>query len=182
MSASRGSNWIQTFSGKRFWPLEPSAADVDIHDIAHALSLICRFTGHVRRFYSVAQHAVAVSAIVSPQNALAGLLHDAAEAYLADVARPAKAGIPGLKDIELAIERAVFERFGLPWPPAPEIKAADDRLLATERRDLLGPCESPWAPYWDTVKPLAHRIDAWDPGHAERRFLQRFFELVKPAA
>lgn len=85
-------HWIQTFLGKPFWPLSPRPEDIDIRDIAHALAMTCRFTGHSQKFYSVAEHSVRVSRIVPAQFALHGLLHDASEAYLCDLSRPIKHG------------------------------------------------------------------------------------------
>src|ERR1017187_10636100 len=76
---------ITTFSGIHFWPLLPNPADIRIEDIAHALSNQCRFAGHAREFYSVAEHSVRVSQLCPPEDALWGLLHDASEAYLTDV-------------------------------------------------------------------------------------------------
>lgn len=87
------SDWIQTFSGKKFFPLEPEKNEYDIHDIAHALSLKCRFGGHCQRFYSVAEHCVRVADIVAPESKLWALLHDAAEAYLPDVCQPIKGDV-----------------------------------------------------------------------------------------
>jgi hypothetical protein len=58
MTQNRAGDWIQTFSGRRFYPADPRPDDMDIGDVAHALSMVCRFNGHVRFHYSVAQHAV----------------------------------------------------------------------------------------------------------------------------
>lgn len=70
-------DWMQTYTGRRFWPLDPVAGDIEIMDIAHALSNQCRYAGHTRFHYSVAQHSVQVSENVAPEHALWGLLHDA---------------------------------------------------------------------------------------------------------
>src|SRR4051812_6540197 len=83
-------DWMQTISGKAFFPLDPRPADVDIQDIAHALAFQCRFGGHVKEFYSVAEHSVRVSLICAHEDAKWGLLHDATEAYLSDIVRPVK--------------------------------------------------------------------------------------------
>lgn len=91
--------WIQTFTGKQFWPLTPKAEDVCIEDIAHALAFKCRFGGHCKTFYSVAEHSCRVAEILRPEHQLIGLLHDAAEAYLPDVAAPIKSAI-GVKTRE----------------------------------------------------------------------------------
>ncbi len=85
MSDVRRGDWIQVRSGRKFHPLDPRPEDVDINDIAHALSNLCRFTGHCTDFYSVAQHSVIASQIVPPASALAALLHDASEAYMGDI-------------------------------------------------------------------------------------------------
>src|SRR5690242_11754504 len=86
----RRGDWMQTYTGRRFWPLDPRVDDIDIGDIAHHLSLVCRFAGACREFYSVAQHCVGVSYVCDPKDALWGLLHDAAEAYVGDMVRPLK--------------------------------------------------------------------------------------------
>ena len=78
--------FVSTFSGGRFHPLKPRIEEVRIEDIAHALSLKCRYSGQCARFYSVAEHSVLVAALVEPRWQPAALLHDAGEAYLADLA------------------------------------------------------------------------------------------------
>jgi hypothetical protein len=86
----RRGDWMQTFTGRAFYPLDPRPEDIDPVDIAHALSLICRYGGHSSRFYSVAEHCVLMSHAVAPEHALWALLHDATEAYLGDMIRPLK--------------------------------------------------------------------------------------------
>src|SRR5579872_2947230 len=87
---SNNQPWIQTASGLEFPLFEPRLDAINIEDIAHGLSMICRFTGQCARFYSVAEHSVHVSHLVPREDAAWGLLHDAAEAYLGDVASPLK--------------------------------------------------------------------------------------------
>lgn len=129
--------WIQTFTGKRFFPLDPKTEDVDIQDIAHALSLLCRFNGHCNQFYSVAQHSVLVSKLVAPEHRLAALLHDATEAYLSDIPRPIKHQLK-LGMIEYKLLIAILNHFGITTYPQKEIKWADNVMLATEARDFMG--------------------------------------------
>ena len=172
-------DWIQTYSGKQFWPLEPRIEDVDIGDIAHALSNLCRYGGHVERFYSVAQHSYFVSKVVPQEHALRGLLHDAAEAYLIDVPRPIKrsVGMEAYTVAEKVLQAAIYERFGLPPEDPPCIKTADNHLLRTEQRDLMKPAPAEWKDY--RVGALRMRIEPWSPRGAEISFLHRFEELTR---
>lgn len=168
---------IVTFTGRIIRPLDPDPADIAIEDIAHSLANQCRFTGHVSRFYSVAQHSVHVSKIVAPHLALAALLHDASEAYLSDVSRPIKRqpefGVV-YKAAEERLMLAVVLRFGLHWPLDDEIHWADDVLLRTEQRDLMPDLlRVPGDDYLDA------RIQPWGPAKAERRFLHRYHKLTE---
>ncbi len=176
------SSVILTVSGKYFDLLDPRSDDFRIEDIAHALSKICRFTGHCREFYSVAQHSVQVSHTVPRQHALAGLLHDAVEAFIGDVATPLKRLLPMYVEIEKRIEKCINESFGLPAVAPPEIKelikSADLRLLATEKRDLLPPNSGTWGIIAD-VEPLTYPIRAMDPRMAEYAFLARYDEIIQ---
>lgn len=168
--------WTQTFTGRQFWLLDPQLEDVCIEDIAHALALQCRFNGACLQFYSVAEHSVRVSRIVSPEYALDGLLHDAAEAYVGDIIAPLKRCLPDFGGIERHIMRCVCERFGLLWPIMPQVKAADRVMLATEARDLMAPHPAEWVPL---PEPLIERIVPWTHVEAERRFMDRFHELAR---
>src|ERR1035437_1784040 len=106
-------DWMQVYSGARFYPLDPRPDEIDAADIAHALSLLCRYGGHVDRFYSVAEHCVLMSRAVAPENALAALLHDATEAYVVDVPRPLKRCLRDYAPIEAAVWRAIASRFSV---------------------------------------------------------------------
>lgn len=168
--------WIQTFTGRQFWPLNPRPEDVDLLDIAHALAMKCRYSGHTKRFYSVAEHSVHVSRHVPAEHALAALLHDAGEAYLPDVPRPIKPQMPGFKQIEERIDRAIATRFGcaFPWPES--VHRADIAILADEKAALMGPEPAPWhLPY----PPLGVKIECWDPEEAKWRFAVRFFNIQR---
>lgn len=174
--SQRIGDWIQTYSGRQFWPLDPRPAEIYIEDIARSLSMRCRYAGHVRRFYSVAEHSVHVSRHVPPEFALWGLLHDASEAYSADVPRPLKKCLPDWKPLEAAIMAAVAVRFGLIGEEPEAVKAADFRICADERAQILLPS----AVEWDEVpEPLGVHLDCHAPAEAESLFLTRFWELTR---
>jgi len=176
---NRVGNAIQTFTDKRFWPLDPRADEICVEDIAHALSNKCRFSGHVSSFYSVAQHSVIVSNICDPEDALWGLLHDASEAYLIDLPKPLKI-LPEFEwfvTLENAVQKQVCLHFGLPQEQPESTHYGDKVALVTEKRDLMPPA-------WDwqlkyKEQPLDYIITSWTPKLAEKRFLKRFYELTK---
>ncbi|WP_035758688.1 hypothetical protein [Granulicoccus phenolivorans] len=169
---------MPTFTGRRVWLLDPRPEDISIADIAHALSQQCRYNGHTRVLLSVAEHCVLVSELVAPENALWGLLHDAAEAYVGDLIRPLKQQLPDFIRIEARVLRAITERFGLDPVMPPEVAAVDTRILLDERAALFDEPPDGRIP----GERCGVRIRAWDPPTAERQYLRRFHELTAPAA
>lgn len=187
---TRKGDWIQTFMGKKFHPLDPRPEDVDVRDIAHALANLCRFTGHTKTFYSVAQHCVIASLHVSAEAALPALLHDAAEAYMGDIARPWKRylfagddlnGLTKLKDLEYALLDVIFFALGCPSRSLPiwgEVDRVDSLMLVTEARDFMAPLVEGWPHVPENgFDILPDRISPWTPGKSEYEFLRRFTEL-----
>lgn len=176
--SERIGQWMQTISGKQFWPLDPRPEDFDIEDIAHALSNVCRFGGHTKFFYTVAEHCVHVSKVCDPEHALEGLLHDATEAYIGDMVRPLKRSLPEYKVIENRIAEALARRFGLTYPWPHSVKKADEGVLMAEQRALLAPPPEPWT-FEDHAPPLPSdvRIGGWSPDKARAGFICRFIEL-----
>lgn len=153
---------------------------ISIEDIAHALSNICRYTGHCAEFYSVAQHSVLVSYSVPRCDALAGLLHDASEAFIGDVSAPLKAMLPDYRAIERRVQVAVHRRFGLPDDLPSSVKWADRVLLRTEQRDLMGADAHLWAAT-EHVQPLPGKIEPFTPAESRDVFLERFRQLTGAA-
>lgn len=182
--------WLLTFTGRRFFPFEPSAEEVDIRDIAHALANVCRFGGHTRDHYSVAQHSVLVSLIVPPELALLGLLHDAAEAYVGDMIAPIKLSrrLGDYDHIEDLVWCAIVEAFHLTahgvdratMAMPREVKAADMVALVTEARDVMGVRDIGRAPGWPSdIEPLGTtHIVSVSPRAAEAQFITRWNELT----
>ncbi|RWO20743.1 MAG: hypothetical protein EOS09_26300 [Mesorhizobium sp.] len=166
----RKGDWMQTYSGFQFWPLDPRAEEIHIVDIAHALSMQCRYAGHCRRFYSVAEHSVHLARFVSPKNAMWALLHDASEAYLVDVPRPVKPDLTNYKYLETKVMAEVCKRFGLsPEMPA-EVHEVDGAIIGDERSNMA-PCVAPW---YSTGGPLGIRLAYWTPEQAEAEFLATY--------
>lgn len=146
-------------------------------EVAHALAHLCRFTGHCRNFYSVAQHSVLVSLLVPRELALQGLMHDAVEAVVGDMAGPLKRLMPEYKALEHRCEAVILEGFGLPTQLDPQVKRADLVALSTEQRDLMHRSGGLWT-CLDGIEPLEHlHITPWTPSEARRRFLLRYWEL-----
>ena len=167
-----------------FDPLDPDPDLIKIEDIAHALSLQCRFAGHTSQFYSVAEHSVRVSWRCSPENELAGLMHDASEYVLGDITTPLKAD-PAFgnyyRECEDRLMVILAEKFQFPWPLPAEVKVQDAILLATEVRDLMPSLSTPsekelWKPYL-TVSPQADKIEPYSSNLARRVFLVVFNRL-----
>ncbi len=170
-------NWIMTASGKDFDLDNPYGFEYDIEDIANSLAKICRFNGHINDFYSVAQHSVLTSVIAPIQLQKAALLHDAAEAFIGDVATPLKAMLPEYKDIEQRIERDIFHHFGLSTVYLSQIKHWDLVMLATEKRDLYdNENDNPW-PVLEGIEPHSMKIVPWQWEYAKDVFIERFNEL-----
>jgi 5'-deoxynucleotidase YfbR-like HD superfamily hydrolase len=179
---SRAGDWIMTYTGVEFWPLDPRPEEIRIEDIAHSLSMQCRYSGHSKVFYSVAEHAIRVSELCPPEYAMWGLLHDAAEAYLVDLPRPLKrhSEIGRLyRESEDRLMMAICEKFGLDWQnPAPEpVERADKAMLYIESRCLM-PAHQCWDKWSEFATGDENGIDTtMPPEMAEQVFLSIFYEL-----
>jgi hypothetical protein len=172
--SQRKGDWMQTASRGVFWPLDPRPEEVHIEDIAAALSKLCRYGGHCRRFYSVGEYSVLVSHVVPEDLALVGLLHDATEAFLVDLPRPVKRYLPGYVEAEDRLWRVIAERFGIDPETIHLVKDADNAVLLAEQRALMPPPPRPWSVQGE---PADVPILGLPPHFAEALFLERFKEL-----
>jgi hypothetical protein len=156
---------------------EPRNHEYDIRTIAHALSNLCRYTGHSKRFYSVAEHCVLVSNLIEPKYALEGLLHDASEAFCGDVASPLKKLIPQYAKIEEGVQEALAAYFGLRYPFPPEVHHADKIAYVTERTSISDTGKDTlW--FTDLVPSDRFPIKGLTPNQAKAAFLERYEELT----
>jgi hypothetical protein len=179
MTNSVMSGWIQTYTGRKVYPLALTPEQIDLEDIAHALSMKCRFTGHCDRFYSVAQHSVLVATRIAknnPELMRDALMHDAAEYILPDVASPIKPYLPGFKELEHHVEKIIALRFGLTFPRNPLIKHWDNVMVVTERQWFMK--QVPGLEWDVPAEPLKnYTIESWTPEVTEKIFLHFAKEL-----
>lgn len=186
MNTKSTNDWLQTFTGKKLYPLAPTPDAICIEDIAHALANQCRFNGHTKKFYSVAQHSVLITDYFFDPDlgdfadlAQYALLHDASEAYLSDIPRPLKL-LPEFefyRQAEKKLQSMIYEKFGLsPEEPA-EVKEADQRILAEESLWLMAPLHPDWVMDFSEVQYSYLQHEVWSPEKSEERFLGMFWTL-----
>jgi hypothetical protein len=173
--------WIETYTGKKLHFLEPSVDEICIDDIAHALSNECRFGGHTSRYYSVAEHSILVATVCSLNElALAGLLHDASEAYLRDIPSPIKAHLHNYRELETRLMDAIADKFGLDrgFHEAKEVKRADTLALKAEARALLPSKGESWLHLYPTDgEEVNTQFHCFSPEQAEATFLGVFKQI-----
>jgi hypothetical protein len=175
--AHRNGDWIQTYLGGMAFPLDPVVEEIDIRNIAHALSMLCRFGGHCIRFYSVAEHSVHIARWLLQRGESIivckwGLLHDGSEGHgMVDLPRPVKVHLAGYKPAEEAIQAKIAERFGLPREMPRIVHEADQRMLTDEMQQNMAPSPVPWK---TVLEPLGVRLRFWTPEEAEDEFLDLF--------
>lgn len=179
-SRERFGDWMQTYTGRKFWPLDPRPEDVFVEDIAHSLSLQCRYAGHCLRFYSVAEHSVLLYRWLlekghDRETCKWGLLHDAGEAFVSDVVRPLKRSLPGFDQIETKVQIAICTRFQMHPIMPPMVKEIDSRILVDEKRQNMAP-----GLVWrvDSLEPIGVRLRFWPAPEAEEQFLVAFREVT----
>lgn len=171
MKQNARGDWIQTAMGRQFWPIDPRPDEVFLDDIAHHLSMLCRFGGACLRFYSVAEHCVLLARAAPRPIRRWALLHDAAEAYLVDVPRPIKPFLVGYDQAEARIMNCVAIRFNLHLGLPDQVKVLDRAILMDEQLQNMAPAPVPWS---TDVAPLGIKLQFWDPVRARAEFLAEF--------
>ena len=174
-------NWILTHKGHAFSFSELDSNVYDLDDIAHALSLTCRFGGFTDYHYSVGQHSCYMAEELFRETgdaalALDGLMHDAEEYVMGDMKTPLKNLMPEFRAMSAKVDAAIrheFHQFGVPLEIQPLTKEYDTRILLDEKYALL-PSDGPAWEFEKTQKPLGIVIQKWSPGMAEARFHELF--------
>jgi hypothetical protein len=175
-------NFIETYTGRAFWPLEPKVEDVSIIDIAHNLANQCRYSGATQFFYSTAQHCCLLADYVeqhggSPIDCLQILMHDAPETYLVDVPRPVKQFMPEYRKWDKAINDVIRAWLCIGHLPIPTWQdELDSRIIVDERAQVMSDSGLVWG---HDLEPLYLRIDPWLPAVAEQEFLMRYATYAK---
>ena len=159
------------------------ADKIHLDDIAHALSNSCRFSGHCKWHYSVAQHSILVSVFAEKMDkkaALAGLLHDAAEAYLLDIPKPLKDQVEmkPYRNAENKMMKMIFDKYNVTFnKDVMEIVKKSDRLALQVEINNLMPTHEGFEYLGET--DLRHTIKKMYPEEAEKLFKERFFKVIK---
>jgi len=154
---------ILTHSGKLLDPFNPNPDTIELNDIAISLSRQCRFAGHTKTFYSVAEHSVRVCDIVSDKYKLTALLHDASEAFLLDIPKPLKHRMPEYLEAEDNLMKVIAQKFGFIYPLPEEVKEADNHILRNEFNNVM----------------LSSRNMTWAMATSHRIFIQRYYQYKR---
>lgn len=156
-------NSIATYTGKVFDLAVMDPDSIDIKDIARALSMNCRWGGHVKTYYSIAEHSVRVcEAVENPRYKMQALLHDASEAYLLDIPKPFKIMMPEYVALEDKLMHVIAEKFGFEYPLRPEVKVVDKMQLNWE---------------WYNLKEVIEPKTYMTPREAEKAFMKLYREV-----
>ena len=171
-------HFIQTISGKKVWPFSLELEDIDIGDIAHSLSMQCRFNGQITKFYSVAEHCYFASKMIDeylgPVAQLEALLHDGCEAYIGDMVMPLKRSFSEFRKLEEDITNKVWKKFNLSGDYRLFVDIVDVKMCATEAKQLIVGDLSDWKL---SETPYNFSLPCWNPAKANIEFIKRYNEL-----
>jgi len=179
----KAAEFIETYTGRPFWPLHPRPELISIIDIAHNLSGQNRYSGSTSPQYNTAQHCCLLANYVekvrkgTPHDCLQILMHDAAEAYLVDIPRPVKQYMPEYRKWDKAITQVIRSWYGFGDIPIPEWQdELDSRIIIDERAQLMSDSGLDWG---HALEPLGIRIEPWSPAVSEQQFLMRYANFSK---
>lgn len=176
--------WIGLHGGGAIHFAAPLPGEIILDDIAHSLSQLCRYNGHTKRLYSVAEHSCHLSDWImrhggTPQDGLTALHHDDAEYVIGDMARPLKVTMPQFKAAEAVLDEAIARKFGTEYPLPKWLKVIDSRIVKDEKLGVMLPTSLDWGV--DDLEPLG--VEFWHvlgrfPYVAKRRYLERHHRLT----
>jgi len=172
--------WLQTYSGLIYNIMSPNLEHISIIDIAHSLSMQCRYNGHTKKFYSVAEHSCilcdfAINHDYPLSSRKWALMHDASETYLGDIIRPFKIILNGYQVYEDITLTAIAKKFELNLPIPNDIQIIDLLILNNERKHLLIPNIFDWGIGEESLSDI--KIECWEPSQAKKEFTDRFIKL-----
>jgi hypothetical protein len=179
--------WIPTYTGRRFSPLSPDPAEIDIEDIAHSLSNLCRYGGHSKKFYSVGEHSLLCEELGENRHLELMelkwlLLFDSSKTYMLDIPGPIINFIPAFKGIEYQLLKCIASRFELSFP-VPFIIKEIDRIVTSMEKSALYDSGFPWEEEQlgchDDTSPGGIEIKCFRPEIIEVNFLEKFSQLFK---
>lgn len=186
MTATRRGDWIQTFSGGQFWPLDPRPSEIFLLDIAAGLAKECRYGGQCLRFYTVAEHSCLMDREAkrlgySVRERRAVLFHDASEGMgLRDIPRPIKGELTNYREIEDRIMRTVAKRFDFDWPMPKHLKLLDEQIGLTEESQNMADKPAAWRTQqhkFEATQGIATRLECWLPDRAFVEFMHAASQL-----
>ncbi len=173
--------WKETYTGAKFYLMDPKPEEVVMEDVLHSLAYQCRYTGHCLRWYSVAEHCCLIADYVrdvlhgSPRDQFNALMHDAPEYITGDISRPMKYGIPGLKPSLAHIDKVVYKALGVTDPEPRWLKEIDARIIVDERTQNMVDSGNEWN--HDKFEPLGVTLQYWGPERAKVEFLTRYLRI-----
>lgn len=178
-------DWIETSEGISFYPFDPRQSEINILDIAHSLSMQCRFAGHCIQFYSIAEHCCHIHDRCSSTSAFYGLMHDASEAYLLDIPRPIKNNLVGYKEQEKIVMDMIIDKYEIPYSDfiKDEVKWFDNAILFKEAEQNMKNGARDWLGYDPSLtEQIDLTLEYWNPKRAKEEFLDRFDKSLNTIA
>lgn len=177
VKTKRNGNWIETFTGAKFYPLGALESEIDVLDIAHSLSNQCRYGGHTSSFYSVAQHSCLVAELVNSKYKMDALLHDATEAYLLDLPKPVKMCMPDYEKFEEDLREVVCKTFNISYPIPKNVLDMDIVAACIEHENFFSDKFKEFYQTYTSLPIPKMKLDPKTPLQSEKLFLSMYYFL-----